>query len=485
MEETGYILAKLLFQRGLALMYCVAFLVAINQFIPLLGEHGLQPVQFFVKHIKFWDSPSLFHFVNSDLAFQVVSWVGFVLSLSALSGVSERFGSVVSVVVWVLLWLLYMSLVNVGQTFYSFGWESILLEAGFFAIFLGAAGSQPSTMTIWILRWLLFRIMFGAGMIKLRGDDCWRDLTCLFYHYETQPMPNPLSWYFHWLPQWVHKGGVLFNHFVELIVPFFIFVRQPFASIAGLIIILFQLMLMVSGNFSFLNAVTIVIAFSTLDDATLSYLFHLPRLSAGDALPFFHYSNIVVVVLVLLLSIRPTLNLISPRQIMNTSYNPLHLVGTYGAFGSITRPRYEVIVQGTDEEIVTESSQWKEYEFKGKPGELGYGPRQFAPYHLRLDWLMWFAGFSSYQQHPWFVNMLAKFLQGDQNVLGLIRKNPFPNEPPTYIRAQLYTYEFTTPEERGKTKNTWKRTFVRDYFPPVSLEHEDFRAVLKANGWLK
>src|SRR5215469_8786333 len=221
---------RLLFQRGLGLVYFIAFLVALNQFRALLGEHGLQPVPLFVKQVGFTDSPSLFFFVPKDWAFALAAWVGLAVSIAAMAGFTERFATPVSMAAWGLMWLLYISFVNVGQTFYSFGWETMLLEAGFCAIFLGASSTMPSVLPNWILRWMAFRVMFGAGLIKLRGDPCWRDLTCLDYHYETQPIPNPLSWYFHWLPRWALHGGVAFNHFVELIVPFAYFLPQPIAG---------------------------------------------------------------------------------------------------------------------------------------------------------------------------------------------------------------------------------------------------------------
>ena len=163
-------------------------------------------------------------------------------------------------IVWLALWLLYLSFVNVGQIFYGFGWETLLLEAGFFTIFAGAHTTMPSLWMIWIWRWVLFRLMFGAGLIKLRGDACWRDLTCLDYHFETQPMPNALSWYFHWLPAVVHRAGVVFNHVAELAVPFAYFAPQPIAAIGGLVTIAFQLVLIVSGNLSWLNWLTIVLS---------------------------------------------------------------------------------------------------------------------------------------------------------------------------------------------------------------------------------
>jgi hypothetical protein len=169
---------------------------------------------------------------------------------------------------------------------------------------------------------------------------------------------------------------------------------------------------------------------------------------------------------------------------MNASYNPFHLVGTYGAFGSITRTRYEVIVEGTADASLTPATAWREYEFKGKPGDTSRMPAQIAPYHLRLDWLMWFAAMSRYEQQPWFVNFVAKLLQGDTDTLGLLRANPFPERPPRYVRAQLYEYHFTTPAERRATGRWWKREYAGEWFPPVSLDDAGFRGVLRRQGWL-
>ena len=376
-----------------------------------------------------------------------------------------------------------MSFVNVGQTFYAFGWESILLEIGFFTVFLGARSVEPQAFVIWMLRWVLFRVMFGAGLIKLRGDPCWRDWTCLDYHYETQPMPNPLSWYFHWAPAWTHRAGIGFNHFAELIVPFGYFLPQPVSSIAGLLTIVFQGLIMASGNLSWLNFLTIVLALITLDSRLLAVLVPIraPELRAPGTV---HKVLIVAVaMLVAYLSINPIRNMLSRRQVMNLSFNPLHLVGTYGAFGSVTRLRYEVIVEGTDEEALTPATKWREYEFRGKPGDPSRSPPQIAPYHLRLDWLMWFAAMSEYYQHPWFVHFLEKLLRADADTLGLLRTNPFPNQKPRYVRAELYEYHFTTPEERNKTGQWWTRQRTGRYFPPVSLENPAFQEMLERQGW--
>lgn len=460
----GYWLTRTVFQRALGLIYLIAFLNAVNQFRPLVGERGLQPVADWVRSVPFRSSPSLFYFAPKDAVFAMAAWAGVVLSALVVTGVADRYSWWLSAMVWFLVWVLYLSFVNIGQTFYGFGWESILLEAGFYAIFLGGARSAPQWITIVLLRWLCFRVMFGAGLIKLRGDPCWHDMTCLDYHYETQPMPNPLSWYLHWGPVWTHRAGIWFNHFAELIVPFGYFLPQPVASVAGIVTILFQGAIMASGNLSWLNLLTIVLAIPAIRIPG-------PQPAALESPSMPHKAAVATVaVIVVWMSIRPIRNMLSPRQIMNTSYNPLHLVGTYGAFGGITRIRHEIVVEGTDESIVTASTKWREYEFRGKPTSTGRMPPQVAPYHLRLDWLMWFAAMSDYGDHPWFVRFMGKLLQGDAATLSLLRANPFPDRPPRYVRAQMYRYRFTTPDEKRLTGQWWKREFETPYLPAVSLD---------------
>lgn len=482
LDGRGYWLTRLLLERGLGVICLIAFLVALNQFKPLLGERGLLPVPLFYKQVSFRDAPSLFYFFPRDAVFTACAWLGIFLSCLVLTGLATRF-TWSNIVVWAAIYLLYLSFVNAGQTFYAFGWESILLEACFFAIFLGGAHTVAHPAPIWLFRWLLFRIMFGAGLIKLRGDPCWRDLTCLNYFYETQPMPNPLSWYSHWAPQWFNKAGVAFNHFAELIVPVFFFLPQPIAGIAGLITIIFQISIIVGGNLSWLNWLTLILAFSTLDAKFLRLDSFARSFEFSPASPVASFINWGLVVLVALMSIPVVVNMLSARQIMNTNFNSLHLVGTYGAFGSITRPRYEIIVEGTADATITPTTRWSEYEFKAKPGALNRMPPQIAPYHLRLDWLMWFAAMSSYQDYPWFVNFVAKLLSGDHDVLGLLAGNPFPDKPPHYVRAELYEYHFTTPEERRRTGMWWKRTLTGSYLPPIALDNPGFQRVLREEGW--
>jgi Lipase maturation factor len=468
----SYWISRLVFEKALALIYLVAFIGAVNQFVPLLGSHGLLPVTRFISAVPFRDSPSLFYLFPKDSAFRAAAWAGVALSIVVLTGLPQRSGAIVAGVVWGLMWVLYLSFVNVGQTFYGFGWESLLLEMGFFAMFLGGRATPPSMVLIWVWRWMLFRLMFGAGLIKMRGDPCWSDLTCLDIYFQTQPMPNPLSWYFHWMPAAFHRFGVGVNHFAELVAPFGYFLPQPIAGIAGLVTIVFQLVLIVSGNLSWLNWLTIVLCIPTLDDRFFRWLPIAPPALAAPSAPY-QVIMAAVAVAVGLLSIAPTVNMLSPRQLMNTSYNPLHLVNSYGAFGTITRQRFEIVIEGTHDERPSGSTQWRAYEFKGKPGDPHRRPGQVAPYHLRLDWLMWFAAFSSQPRDEWFVALLRNLLQGDRETISLLANDPFPEGPPRNVRALYYEYRFTTPAERRATGDWWHRDLRGVYVPAVSLG--DFR----------
>ena len=366
---------------------------------------------------------------------------------------------------WLALWALYLSIVNVGQIWYGFGWESLLLEAGFLVAFLGPAHVAPPTLGMWLLRWLLFRLEFGAGLIKMRGDRCWRDLTCLYYHHETQPMPGPLSWYFHHLPKPLHKVEVLASHFTQLVVPFALFAPQPAAGIAAIVMIVTQLWLVVSGNFSWLNFLTITLAVSAVD----SHL--LPFRAPAQAEPPLWYRIVVLAVtaLVLVLSYRPARNLISRSQLMNYSFDRLHLVNTYGAFGSISKTRHEIVIEATDEPELSPDTGWREYEFKGKPGNPRRRPRQVAPYHLRLDWMMWFASLSSRYSEAWLPPLAGKLLAADPATLKLLRHDPFHGERPTFLRARLFRYRFTTPAERRETRAWWVREPVGQAIREVRL----------------
>jgi Lipase maturation factor len=460
-----YVLARMIFERSLGVIYFVAFLSAFNQFKALLGEKGLLPAPEYLRESTFKDSPGLFHWKYSDQFLQFVCLVGMLLSILIAMGVVGQFPIILHMLSWLTVYFLYLSIVNVGQEFYGFGWETMILEAGFFAAFMGPEYLTPSWIPILILRWMLFRTEMGAGLIKLRGDPCWRDLTCLYYHHETQPLPNPLSRFFHHSPRWIHRSGVVVSHFCQLIAPIGLFLSQPIAMISGGLLIFHQLILVISGNYSWLNWLTIVLGFLAIPgDATGT----LPRPLWFDGIQY------VILLLALRLSYEPLKNLFSPNQYMNYCWNRWHLVGAYGAFGSVTKERYEIVIEGSSDGI-----EWKEYEFKGKPGALNRTPPIVAPYHLRLDWMIWFLPFTVrvidkkvyVRGHRyWFIKFMMKLLENDEALIKLIRINPFKVKPPQYVRAKFYQYHFTTKAEKADTGHLWKREFLGEFFPEISLE---------------
>ncbi|MFF9132462.1 MULTISPECIES: lipase maturation factor family protein [unclassified Streptomyces] len=461
-----YWLSRLVFQRALAGLYLIAFLAAALQFRALLGERGMLPIPRFTARVPFRRAPSLFQLRYSDRLFAGCAWAGCAVSAALLAGVDGYLPLGAAIALWLVPWALYLSIVNVGQTWYSFGWESLLLETGFLAAFLGNDDVAPPVVVLFLLRWILFRVEFGAGLIKMRGDACWRKLTCLDHHHETQPMPGPLSWFFHHLPKPLHRVEVAANHVTQLVVPFLLFAPQPVATAAAALMIVTQLWLVLSGNFAWLNWITIVLAVPALrfpDGGA-------PASAPATAPLWYEVVVLTVAALLVFLSYHPVVNMISRRQVMNRSFDPLHLVNTYGAFGSVSRVRYEVVVEGTLDDVPREDSDWREYEFKGKPGDPGRWPRQFAPYHLRLDWLMWFAALSPAYAGAWFEGLVERLLENDRDTLRLLRRSPFPpGTPPRHVRARLFRYRYTTWRELRETGACWNRTYVREYLPPTRL----------------
>jgi hypothetical protein len=492
----SYWLTRFVILRLLGFVYAVAFLVAAQQLVPLIGAKGLTSAHNFlsVVHSEFGSRtagmlhmPTLFWFGVSDNGLSIFAWVGFGLSLVVLTGYANA-------ILLAVLWGMYMSIVHVGQIWYGYGWEIQLLETGFLSIFLCPLidgrpfpNSRPPILVFWLFRWLGFRIMVGAGLIKLRSDPCWRDLTCLYYHYETQPIPNPISRYLHFAPRWFHQIEALWNHFVELIVPWFSFGPRTARHVAGVLLVIFQVILFISGNLSFLNYLTIIPFLACFDDAFLSHF--LPKLlvrraeeAAAQSPPSRINDGIAVAlsILVAYLSIAPVLNLVGGRQLMNYSFDPLDLVNTYGAFGTVGRERDEIIFEGTSDAFITGETKWMEYEFKAKPGDPNRRPPFIAPYQPRIDWQIWFAAMASPADYPWTFHFVWKLLHNDPRTLSLIANNPFPSAPPHYIRARLYRYQFAPLGEKA----WWKREPIGEWLPALSADDEEFRRILAAMFWL-
>ena len=472
-DAHDYEIARQVVQRGVAALAFVAFLSTLNQFRPLLGEHGLLPVPELLRRSSRLRGPTLFRWGYTDRRLIAIAVAGLVLAASVVAGLPQLGPAWVPMLVFLALWILYLSIVNVGQTFYGFGWEMLLCEALFTVAFLGSNDQPPPVTIVVAIWWLVFRLEFGAGMIKIRGGREWRDLTALTYHHETQPMPNPLSRQAHLLPKWFHQGEVLGNHFAQLIVPFLLFVPGPVGSVAATIIILTQLWLIVTGNFAWLNWITVVLAASAITDSAWHWV--IPAIPAdlgtdASSTPVWWFVIVAAVtVLLLVLSFAPIRNLLSRRQLMNFSFNRWMLVNAYGAFGTVTKRRIEIVVEGTLAENPDDAAaEWREYHFKGKPGDVRAVPRQWAPYHLRLDWLMWFLPLGRIWE-PWFEMFLLRLLEADAPTLRLLRTDPFGGEAPRWVRARAYHYRFATHAEFRETGERWARTLQGDVIPPAGL----------------
>ncbi len=495
--QSTYWLTRFVILRGLGVIYAIAFLVAINQILPLIGSNGLTPVEVQLQVISrsldstaasFLHLPSLFWFAHSDATLIAVAWVGFLLSLVVVAGYANA-------IIMGLLWFLYLSFVHVGGEWYGYGWEIQLTETGFLAIFLcplldarSFPRYAPPLPIIILFRWLICRIMLGAGLIKLRGDAIWRNSTALYYQFESQPIPGPLSRWFHFLPRAALQGGVWFNWLAEIAAPLLVFWPRVLRHVAGVVIILFQFTIILSGNLSFLNWLTIIPALACFDDGFLAKL--LPETIvrkaeaaasvAGESKRLTTTAWAITIVIGAL-SIQPVINMLSSTQIMNTSFDPLDLVNTYGAFGTVGQERDNVRFEGTADNDSTDAAHWKPYIYKGLPVLLDQKPPQIAPYQLRLDWQMWFASMSTPDEYPWTVHLVSKLLHNDANVLSLFAANPFPTQPPRYVRAVLYRYRFAPP---GNPQHLWwTRERVSLWLPPLAADDPRLLAFLHSEGW--
>jgi len=484
-----YALTRTLIVRLLGVVVAFAFLGILRQGLPLLGSHGLTPVATLVDRLHaagktFWDVPSVFMWDASDGALVAWAYVGLALSLAMIAG----YANLPSMLV---LWLVAGSYERVGQLWWSFGWEIQLVETLLLVAALvhpwdprPLAARPPPVLAIVLVRWLVFRIMLGAGLIKLRGDACWRELTCLDWHFETQPIPNPLSPWMHHLPHAVHATGVAFNHVVELAAPWFVFGPRRLRLVAGTLMALFQIVLIVSGNLAFLNWLTLVPILACFDDDALLALapararaWVVARVTTREPSRAHRYAVIAYAVVVAIASLPVIDNLLSKHQRMNSSFDRLALVNTYGAFGSVGDVRHELVIEGTMDGD-PETAHWRAYELPCKPGDPDRGLCVLGPYHRRLDWLIWFAAMEEAPSEHWILHVVWKLLDGDRGIRRLFAVDPFDGAKPRWVRIQRYVYRFA----RGDEPGTWVREHEAPWLLPVALDTPDLVDALRQVG---
>ncbi len=469
-----FAISTFLFIRGIALVYLIAFASFGVQAVGLVGERGILPLGSYLEAVAqaygrgaFWVAPGIFWLNHTDAMLRGVTAAGVLLSVTVIvGGPTTRFGLG-------LLWILYLSVVSAGQTFFSFQWDLLLLEAGFLAIF--ANGTAVRTWLIW---WLLFRLMFLSGAVKLlSGDPTWRSLSALRYHYETQPLPTPIAWYMHQAPSWFQTLSVVFVFVAELGAPLFIFFGPRFRLVAAAVMVTLQLLIALTGNYTFFNLLAVLLCIPLFDDERLRRTPGLIRAAADRAFPP-RWPRIELATSAVLLALLITLGLLQMTQAMTVRLPaaarklvewtaPFGIVNSYGLFANMTTTRPEIIIEGSGD-----GSTWRQYEFRYKPGRLNQRPKWVAPYQPRLDWQMWFAALGTYRENPFFVNLMERLLEASPPVLALLATDPFRGSRPRYVRALIYDYHFTNFAERGKTGDWWKRELLGTYFPPVSLRQQ-------------
>jgi hypothetical protein len=449
-----------LFTKVLALIWLIAFLSFGVQALGLIGSQGVLPVSVYLQRAQqflggkaYFAVPTVLWWNSSDTAIQVVWIAGAICSVLALFGVVRRLALVGA-------WVLYLSLLHAAQEFLGFQWDILLLEAGFLALFLGY-----SRLIVWMFRWLLFRLLFLSGAVKLlSGDPTWSGLSALSVHYQTQPIPTPVAWYAHQLPEWAQRASTGMVLFIELVIPCLVLGPRRVRLFAAPFLITLQILIMVTGNYAFFNWLTLALCLFLFDDWKLPRW--LPR--RVTALPKIGFTRLAWavsgVIAVLSLSLLWQAFTGSPPGVTRpivSNLAPFGLASNYGLFAVMTTMRAEIVLEGSNDGVT-----WQEYEFRYKPGRLDRRPPWVAPHQPRLDWQMWFAALGTYQQSPWLVNLVYRLLQGSPPVVGLLEKNPFLAAPPKYIRAQIYEYRFTT----WGSKDWWSRRLMSPYLPPVSLD---------------
>jgi hypothetical protein len=480
-----YILSAWLFLRLLGLIYFVAFASLGLQIKGLVGSKGILPAREFLMARRTWgatrflQTPTLCWWNCTDRFLQFLCWGG------ATAAVLLTFGFA-PVPLLVLLYAFYLSLFNVCRVFLAYQWDILLLETGFLAIFIGPfdlfpefpPAVTPSPVILWLLWWLVFRLMFSSGLVKLRSvDRTWRNFTALKYHYETQPLPTWTAWYMHPLPAWFHKMSIVLMFAVELVMPVFVFTPPPFSCAAGAAFILLMLLIMATGNYCFFNLLGIALSVLLFDDAFWQALFHKllhiahPSLTAARSPDWPSWITLPIALVIAFMSIDVICSLFrrSPRWPRPMEHliewlEPFRLVNGYGLFSVMTTERPEIIVEGSNDGV-----EWRAYAFKWKPGDVNRRPRLVAPHQPRLDWQMWFAALGRYPGNPWVGQFLRRLLQGSRDVLTLLGTNPFPHQPPRFIRAVSYDYRFTDFATRKATGAWWRRE-RRGFYSPVFLQ---------------
>ncbi len=465
----SYQLTEALFLRLLGLTYAVAFGSWSSQIAGLSGSRGIQPAIQILTAMRselggkaFFDAPSLFWLGISDTGLVACCVIGCLAGLLLTTGLFPRLCAAIC-------WILYLSLTSLAQPFSGFQWDALLLEAGFLALFAGAP------WLVWAYRVLLFRLMFESGLVKLLSHDPnWRNFHALRFHFMTQPLPNPLAYYFYRAPAWLLDSMTAGTLAIELGAPFLLFGPRILRETGAGLLMALQLVVLLTGNYAFFNLLSLALCLWAFDDRTFAPLSAVLRRTWPKLRVFTGASAALRVAANVVLAIWIAIGAIQVINMFDENFGrvvraplsaiaPFQIVNTYGLFAVMTTTRPEIVIEGSNDQ-----TNWREYSFRYKPGELHRELPIIAPFQPRLDWQMWFAALGNIQENSWVANLMYRLLVGEPTVRGLLEPPPFPR-PPRYLRALLFQYDFTTPAERARTGAIWRRRLLGLWFGPVSL----------------
>jgi hypothetical protein len=492
--EPKRLIARWLFLRALGLIYFSAFFSLVFQIKGLIGPQGILPAGPYLEAVarsighweRVWYAPTLLWVSSGSGMLSALCWVGMIASLLLLLNVWPRGMLAISFVC-------FLSFISAAQDFSSYQSDGMLLEAGFISLFFAPPGLHPglavahpaSRASHFLLQWEWFRIYFESGMAKiLSGDPQWRNFTAMDEYYQNGPLPTWIGWYVQHLPHWFHAATVYATLAMELGVVWMFLLPRRWRIVCFFIVTPWEIGVILTANYAFLNYLVLSLGVLLLDDrfvqkfvpgrwASAAAVTATPDTPSSEAVAWHSkireiWSATGLTVGAVMLSwvfYAATAEMLGSYPLPTSPIvvlEPFRIANRYGLFAVMTRGRYEIEFQGSDD-----GENWKPYHFRYKPQELEQPPRIYAPYHPRFDWNLWFASLGSWRESSIVPNTAIRLLSNDQDVLQLFADNPFPQAPPHEIRALLWQYWFTSMDEKRKTGMWWKRQLLGRYAPTL------------------
>ena len=501
-QRPGHLWPRWIFLRALGLIYFSAFYSLIFQIKGLIGPDGILPAGEYLKAVaaavhgaRFWYVPSLFWLGSSDRALMLACWIGLIASLLVVLNLWPR-------LTLAICFVCFVAFISTAQDFSSYQSDGMLLEAGFISLFFAPPGIRPglgrahppSRASLFLLLWEVFRIYFESGVVKLAsGDKSWRNLTAMDDYYQNGPLPSWIGWYVQHLPHWFHAFAVLYTFAAELGLAWLMFLPRRFRIAAFCILTPFQISIILTANYAFLNYIVLSLGFLLLDDRVIEWIVpsgiralidkRAESTSSGDANAHSdwraHFSRATAPFRILISAIclglvfyitTAELLLIFVRDLPLPEYpirimEPFRIANQYGLFAVMTHARYEIEFQGS-----RDGQTWTAYPFRYKPQDLRKAPGIYAPYQPRFDWNLWFASLGRWQEYRFVLWTEERLLEGSPDVLQLFAGNPFDGTPPTQVRTVIYQYWFTDMKTKRETGNWWRREQLGEYAPALERQ---------------